>query len=108
MVHPLRAAHRFNHFSTAKNWRHRHKVLVFPIEKSHTSRAAHFVTGSNQEVHVQVLHVNRHMRNRLTGVHQNKRPATFGHQSYLFDWVDCACTGRGGAVVGTEESKVIV
>src|SRR6266704_951849 len=60
-----------DHLSSTLVRLHRLQKLTLCVENPYARRAAHLVAGECEEVTVQILDINGHMRHRLRGVYQD-------------------------------------
>src|SRR6267143_649574 len=79
-----------DHFSPTLIWLHVLEKLSLSVKDTYPCGSAHFVAGEGEEVAVQVLNVDRHVRDRLRTVHQNFA-AMFVSLARQFSYgVDCS------------------
>ena len=64
-----------DHVAAGKERRHRFEQLALAVEQADAGRAEHLVAAEREEIDVERLHVDRHMRNALRAVDQDVVPA---------------------------------
>src|SRR6267378_701293 len=60
-----------DHFSPTLIWLHLLQKLPLSVEDTYPCGSAHFVARKREEIAIQVLNVDRHVRDSLGTVHQN-------------------------------------
>ena len=60
-------------------------MLSFSIQHTDSHRTKHLVSGKCQKVHVQILHIHRHMRNALSAICHNSNSSLMADPGKCFD-----------------------
>src|SRR5216683_7190800 len=79
-----------DHFSPTLIRLHLLQKLSLPVEDTYPRGSAHLVAREGEEVTVQVLDVDRHVRDRLGAVHQNFAATLVSLTGQFSYGVDCS------------------
>src|SRR3989344_3209992 len=59
-----------NHHSASEEWRHSLQKILFRIENADTGGSVDFMTGEREEIAINILHIDRFVRDELCGIQQ--------------------------------------
>jgi hypothetical protein len=63
------------HVASRLEWRHRIEKLPARPKDSDSHRPAHLVSGKRQKIAIEILHIDREMRDGLCGIDKHERSA---------------------------------
>ena len=76
-----------NHLSSSLIGRQAVEPLFFAVKHSDTRRRINLMTGEYQKIGIQLLHIHRHVRDRLCGIYQKRHSVCMRGGNHLFDGV---------------------
>ena len=84
------AGHIFDHFAAGQERRHFFQPLHLAVQRTNSHRSQHLMSGKGQKIHIQLRHINRHMRHTLRAIRYQYDALFVTEAGYAFDIVDTA------------------